>query len=204
MTFYRHHADSYNSVTAMFCWLRRQAVEQLGLQSGNTVIDAGCGTGLCFSYLQKAVGPTGHIIAIDQNASMLAQATAMAARNEWRNITFIHGPAQCASIPARADAALFCAVHDILHCTAAVRNVLAQVKPGGRVVAAGGKWPDAWLWPLHVVVAAIHAPYVTSLEGFERPWTLLLEHCPDLRIEPVALGTGYLAVGSIRPRLLTS
>jgi ubiquinone/menaquinone biosynthesis C-methylase UbiE len=196
MTVYQH-ADSYNHATAMFNWLRRRAVEQLQLPPGSTVIDVGCGSGLCFPYVEAAIGPTGHIIAIDASISMLAGAAATAEHNGWSNITFVHSAAQDAPIRTQSDAALFCAVHDILRCSSAVKNVVAHVKPGGRVVAAGGKWPPVWLWPLHVLVAATHLPYVTTLEGFERPWDLLLEHCPDLHIEPVALGTGYLAVGSI-------
>jgi ubiquinone/menaquinone biosynthesis C-methylase UbiE len=199
MTGYWQHAGSYDYATAPFNWLRRRAVEQLRLQLGATVIDVGCGTGLCFPYLQRFIGAGGHIIAIDASEPMLVRAAATAARNRWRNITFVHSTAQDAPIAGQADAALFCAVHDILRCSTAVKNVLAHVRAGGRVVAAGGKWPAAGLWPLHLLVAATHGPYVTSLEGFDRPWALLLEHCPDLRVEPVALDTGYLAAGSTRP-----
>ncbi len=78
--------------------------------------------------------------------------------------------------------------------------MLAQVKPGGRVVAVGGKWPPVLFWPLHALVAVTHAPYVTTFEGFDRPWSLLIEHCADLAIEPVAFGTGYLAAGNLPGR----
>jgi ubiquinone/menaquinone biosynthesis C-methylase UbiE len=197
MSIYEHNAGSYNRATAMFNWLRRRAVEQLQLSPGSTVIDVGCGTGLCFPYIEEAIGPTGHVVAIDASTSMLAKARATAEGNGWRNITFIHSAAQDAPIHTLADGALFCAVHDILRCSSAVKNVVAHVRPGGRVVATGGKWPPVWLWPLHVLVAATHAPYVTTLEGFERPWEQLLEHCPELHIEPVALGSGYLAAGCV-------
>jgi ubiquinone/menaquinone biosynthesis C-methylase UbiE len=200
MTIYQHDAGFYNLATEMFNELRRRAVELLHLRPGSTVIDVGCGTGLSIPYLHDAVGPTGRVIAIDQSAAMLAQATHAADRNGWRNITFLHQAAQDAAIPSEADAALFCAVHDILRSSTAVKNVLANVKPGGRVVAVGGKWPPAVFWPLHALVAVTHAPYVTTFEGFERPWSLLIEHCANLRIQPVALGTGYLAAGSLPDR----
>ena len=36
-----------------------------------------------------------------------------------------------------ADAALFCAVHDILQSPDALRNVLSRLRPGARVAAGG-------------------------------------------------------------------
>ena len=198
MTMYRRHAGSYSHATGIFNWLRRQAVDLLKLRPGSTVIDVGCGTGLCFRYLQQAIGPTGLLIAVEESEQMLTHAMAAADRAGWRNIAFVHAAAQDAVIPAEADAALFCATHDILRCSTAVKNVLTNVTPGGRVAATGGKWPAPWLWPLHALVAATHAPYVSSLDGFDRPWGLLAEHCTDLDIRSVAYDTGYLASGTVR------
>jgi ubiquinone/menaquinone biosynthesis C-methylase UbiE len=197
MTIYQNHPSSYNQATATFNWLRRRAVERLQLQPGSTVIDVGCGTGLCFPYLQAAIGPAGHVVAIEESGPMLEQAMAAADRQGWRNITPMLGRAEDVSLSTQADAVLFCAVHDILRSPMAVKNVLAHVRSNGRVVAVGGKWPPVWLWPLHLVVAATHTPYVTSMDDFDRPWHLLNEHCPDLQVEDTALGTGYLAAGSI-------
>jgi demethylmenaquinone methyltransferase/2-methoxy-6-polyprenyl-1,4-benzoquinol methylase len=194
---YRSHADLYDQATGVFNGLRQRAVELLQLRPGSTVIDAGCGTGLCFPYLQKAIGPTGHVIAVDQSEPMLDQAMGAAERQGWHNVTPVRGAAEEAPIPGPADAALFCAAHDIMRCPGAVKNVLSQVVPGGRVVATGGKWPPPWLWHLRPMVVAAHAPYVTSFEGFDRPWSLLAEHCPNLVVEPVAFGTGYLATGTL-------
>src|ERR1700743_1146851 len=44
---------------------RLRAVQALGLRTGDTVIDMACGTGLNFSFLQKAVGPDGRIVGVD-------------------------------------------------------------------------------------------------------------------------------------------
>jgi ubiquinone/menaquinone biosynthesis C-methylase UbiE len=197
MTIYKDHASSYDQATAMSNWLRRRAVERLDLRPGSTVIDVGCGTGLCFPYLQDAIGPTGCLVAIDESGPMLEQAMAAADRHGWRNITPVLGRAEDVSISTEADAVLFCAVHDVLRSPMAVKNILARVRSGGRVAAAGGKWPPLWLWPLHLVVAATHAPYVSSLDDFDRPWHLLDEHCTGLQVEDTALAMGYLAAGTM-------
>ena len=63
------------------------------------------------------------------------------------------------------------------------------------MVAIGGKWPAPWTWPLRAWVADLHAPFVTDFIGFDRPWRLLAEVAPDLRVRELAFGAGYLAIG---------
>jgi hypothetical protein len=36
--------------------------------------------------------------------------------------------------------------------------------------------------------------------GFDKPWKLLAEFVPDLRVHEFAFGTGYFALGHYRPR----
>jgi ubiquinone/menaquinone biosynthesis C-methylase UbiE len=200
---YDVHAGYYDEATGGFNWLRRQSVARLGLRRGSTVIDVGCGTGLCFPYLEEAVGPDGRVIAVECSKAMLDRALSSARRHGWRNITPVPAPAEEARIPERADAALFCAVHDILRSDRGIRNVLRRVVPGGRVVASGGRWAPGPLNPLNPLVAATHSPYVSSFEGFDRPWSLLARYC-DLRVESVAFGTGFVAAGRVRADLASS
>jgi hypothetical protein len=49
-------------------------------------------------------------------------------------------------------------------------------------------------------VAALHAPFVNDFTGFDRPWQLLAQFAPDLRIHQLAFTTGYLALGHARHR----
>jgi hypothetical protein len=102
-------------------------------------------------------------------------------------------PVQDAVIAEPADAALFSAVHDVLQCPAALHTVLAALRPGAWVGAAGGKWPAPWLAALSALVAAVHAPFVRDFTGFDRPWRYLAELVDDLRVTEIAFGTGYLA-----------
>jgi hypothetical protein len=48
-------------------------------------------------------------------------------------------------------------------------------------------------------VTALHAPFVADFTGFDKPWRLLTEFVPDLRVHELALGAGYLAVGHHTP-----
>ena len=71
---YRGHADRYDQRTRTFQHWREQLVARLPVGSGDTVLDVGCGTGLCMPGLQDKIGPGGRIIGIDASPDMLALA----------------------------------------------------------------------------------------------------------------------------------
>ncbi|HUP76762.1 MAG TPA: methyltransferase domain-containing protein [Acidimicrobiales bacterium] len=196
---YRHLARSYDTATTLFNAFRARAVELLQLTSGQVVLDVGCGTGLCFSYMQERIGPTGWIIGIDRSAEMLAQADVRCARKGWRNVTLIESDAESVDIGASADAALFCAAHDILQSPNAIRNVLGHVRPGGRCAAVGAKWAPPWFAGLNVLTALAHRPFVGSFAGFDKPWAVLIQFVPQLHVTETAFGAGYTAVGCLGP-----
>jgi SAM-dependent methyltransferase len=162
------------------------------------VLDVGCGTGLCFSRLQEKVGAAGHIIGIDESPDMLGVAGRRIADHGWENVTLVTAPADRAPIPAVADAALFCAVHDVLQSQPALDNVFAHLRPGAWVAATGGKWASGGMLSLDPLTYAVHRPYVRSFAGFDRPWRLLERMLVDFHVTEVAFGSGYLAAGRRR------
>lgn len=194
---YRRHAATYEAATDVFTPFRRLAVDALALRPTDTVVDVGCGTGLCLSHLRELVGPHGHVIGIDQSPDMLERARRRVEAYGWDNVTLIAAPVEEAEIPVVADAVLFCATHDIMRSREALENVLGHLRPGGRVVASGAKWAPPWSGPLNLAVLFLNSPYVTSFEGFAQPWGLLADFL-DLRVEPLAFGSGYLARGTKR------
>ena len=197
---YREQARSYDRRTRAAGGYRQAVVEALPVRRGQVVLDVGCGTGLCHGPLRDKVGPQGGVVGIEESPDMVAVARKRIDQEGWRNVTVVQSPAEDAQIAPIADAALFCAVHDILQSPDALRNVLSKLHPGARVAAGGGKWAKPWMVTLNLSVTMLHAPYVRSFEGFGRPWHHLEQLLEDVHVRELALGSGYILTGTAPPR----
>jgi ubiquinone/menaquinone biosynthesis C-methylase UbiE len=195
---YRRRASVYNTELALFEPIRRATIECLALRHGDSVIDVGCGTGLSLPLLHRAVGGAGQIIGVEQCPEMLAQARDSVCRHRWHNVTLIEASAEDAALACQADAALFHFTHDILRTPRALANVNAALRPGARVAASGLQWANVWAWPLNLFVlgAALHS--VSSLEGLNRPWSLLADSLEAMTVKPLLGGAVFLAQGTRR------
>jgi len=193
---YRDRAKVYDLELAAFEPIRRNAIARLNLAPGDAVIDVGCGTGLSFAHLQQAIGPSGHIIGIEQSPEMLAHACARVTQGGWANVTLLNASAEDAAIPITANAALFHFTHDILRNDAAIRNVMGRLKPGAHVVAVGLQWAAPWAWPTNGFVWLAALRSVTCMEGLDRPWSLLAEAVGKMEVSTTLFGAIYIASGT--------
>lgn len=197
---YREHARSYDLRTGVGQTYRRAVVEALPVRRGQVVLDVGCGTGLCHDSLLDKVGPQGGVVGIEESPEMVAVARERIEQEGWGNVSVVQSSAEDAQIAETADAALFCAVHDIMQSPDALRNVLGRLRPGAGVAAGGGKWAAPWMVALNLPVTMLHAPYVRSFEGFERPWHHLEQLLEDVHVRELGLGSGYIMTGQVPSR----
>ncbi|MGZ5248998.1 MAG: methyltransferase domain-containing protein [Caldimonas sp.] len=194
---YRRRAGVYDMELALFEPVRRKAIERLALRPGDVVLDVGCGTGLSFELVRKAVGAKGRIIGIEQSPEMIEKAQERVSQHGWSNVRLLCSPVETAGIPGRADAALFHFTHDILRRPEAVANVVHHLKPGARVVASGLKWATGLAATANPLVLAAALRSVTSLEGLRKPWSRLAAHTRPLDVETMLLGGVYIASGEL-------
>jgi SAM-dependent methyltransferase len=196
---YSEDARSYDWMTGAYQGFRRAIVDALPVRPGQVVLDVGSGSGLCFGLLLEKVGPEGSVVGIEESPEMVAVARERIEQEGWRNATVVQSRAEDAEIALTADAALFCAVHDILQSRDALRNVMNLLRPGAWVAAGGGKWAAPWMLGVNLPVMILHAPYVRSFEGFHRPWSHLEQLLEDVQVRELAFGSGYILTGHGRP-----
>jgi SAM-dependent methyltransferase len=181
-------ARAYELRTASGDQGRRELVARLAPRPGEVILDVGCGTGRNFEQVLQRIGPAGRLIGIEQSPEMLAQAQT--------NVELVCASADEAAIPGTVDAALLCAVHDVMRSPAALAHVLRHVREGGRIVAGGAKWAP-WRRPgslsLNLSTWRLNRECVTTFEGFQRPWSRLADLLPDVRVEELYFGGGYIA-----------
>jgi SAM-dependent methyltransferase len=194
---YRRRAGVYDLELALFEPIRRAAIARLAPQLGETVLDVGCGTGLSLPALTDAVGPQGAVIGIEQSPEMIARAGQRVTLHGWRQVTLLCSPVEAAPLRGRADAALFHFTHDILCRPEAVAHVVAHLKPGARVVAAGLQWARGLGFAANALVLPAAWRSVTSLRGLGAPWRELQARVGALDVQPMLFGAVYLASGRV-------
>jgi len=74
----------------IYATARKELVDSIGLQKGDTVLVIACGTGLSFEIIEKKIQAKGMIVGIDNSKKMLESAKQKVDRKGWKNIVLIH------------------------------------------------------------------------------------------------------------------
>ena len=192
---YARLSRHYENSTTRIRVVRRRVIDRLGLISGETVFDVGCGAGAMLPELASRVGPPGHVIGIEQSPEMAA--LARRAAEGIARIEILTSPVEGFVAAHRADALAFVYTHDVQQSPQALANVFAHARPGARVVVAGLQLLPWWGLPINAWVLWGARHYVTTWHGLRHPWVPLLRWCPDLRVvERFHHRTSYLATGT--------
>jgi demethylmenaquinone methyltransferase/2-methoxy-6-polyprenyl-1,4-benzoquinol methylase len=180
---------------------RAAAVGRLALQSGDTVIDLGCGSGLSLSLLVKAVGPEGQVIGVDASPDMLARARGRIEARGWRTVKLVEAFAQDFQPPAPVDGVLACNVNQLICSPEVIHNAVAWLKPGGRFVAAGGRRGPGFGGLLRALFLRVTVPLMQRERSAvrwilqERPWQELERALGSLEVEYLLDGAAFVACG---------
>lgn len=195
---YEAHAAGYDNRATVrgIKALQQRAIDRLWLSPGDRVLDVACGTGVAFDELELRVGPGGQIVGVDLTGAMLERAAERVATRAWSNVRLVESRVEDADLgDAPFDAALFSFTHDVLQSPAAVERVVGAVRPGGRVAATGIQWAPHWALPVNAAVWIGSRRYVTTFDGFDRPFAALAGRLEDVRVERHWLGSAYVVSG---------
>ena len=180
---------------------RRSAIAHLELRKGDRVVDVGCGSGGSFRHLRGAVGDDGDVVGVELSPSVAALAKRRVAKNQWRNVKVIEGPAQTARLDGLFDAAIMFGANEIFTLKEAVENIFMQLKPGGRVVVMGAKLaeggPARALNPLfRTMTSALMLPSTPTMTS--KPFALLQDRMAEFHIRELAGGLLFVIWGTIK------
>jgi trans-aconitate 2-methyltransferase len=156
----------YDRLSSPMEAMGREVLERLPLDGGETVIDAGCGSGRVTEALIARL-PTGRVIGVDQSASMIDAARERLGDRAELHVADLAG----LDLGLQADAILSTATfHWIADHDALFARLHAHLRPGGLLVAqCGGQGNIASVHAAAREVMAIE-PYAPSFEGWRGPW----------------------------------
>jgi len=176
---------------------RRMAVNALALRPGDTVVEIGCGTGLNFLLLERAVGDRGKIIGIDISEAMLDRARARVRAAGWHNVELVRAAASDYVFP---DGIAGILAVGVLTYEPKFDEV---VKRGARALAPGGRWvvldykrPSNWLRRLTPVFVALGKTFGVSQSFMNRHvWESVERHLGNAAMQEFYGGFVYMASG---------
>lgn len=116
---------------------KRFAIELSGVRHGNRVLDIAGGTGDLTKKFAKLVGPTGHVVLADINASMLKVGRdRLLDRGVAGNIEFVQADAEKLPFPDNHFDCVTIAfgLRNVTHKEQALSSMLRVLKPGGRLL----------------------------------------------------------------------
>jgi ubiquinone/menaquinone biosynthesis C-methylase UbiE len=112
------------------------SLESLGLRSGMTFMDVGCGYGFFTLQAASIVGETGKVYAVDIDASSIDRLKREAAEKGLKNIHVEVGEAEATVFCQKcADIVFYSTVlHDFRDPAKVLRNAKTMLKPSGKLV----------------------------------------------------------------------
>lgn len=178
----------------------RRAVAALDPQPGDLVYDLGCGTGLLFPHLVRAVGPTGRVVGVDLSEGMLAIARRRVQHHGWDNVELIRADLTDYRPPEPADRAIFClALSTIPVYDAILANAVQFVHPGGRIVVADSwKRRERWYRRLSSLLIDLKAPLVAAIPDNQIEASIR-RHLIDVTVQETMLGVYHIATARRPP-----
>jgi SAM-dependent methyltransferase len=195
----RFYDITVRPITASY---RALAVERLALRPGETVIDLGCGTGLSLPLLAPKVGDQGRVIGLDASADMLAIARQRVEAGGWRNVDLVEAFAHQFHLNTAVDAVLACNVNQLIASREVMEQALSWLRPGGRIVAAGGKGGRgvgglAAVVFVYVTVCLFQRERTAAKWILHpRPWFVLEELLPSLKVWTLRGSTMFVVRGT--------
>lgn len=203
-TVYDKHARFYDRAVWLYYLVgmpirkwRRMAVDALNLNRGDTVVEIGCGTGLNFALLERAIGREGRIIGIDISDAMLDRAKALVRDEKWQNVELISCSASDFTFPDQIDGILATGVLSYEpEFDRVIERGASALDPGGKWAILDYKMPSGWQRTFAPLFIALGSSFGVSRNFMERHiWKSVERHLRQTKMQELYGGFVYLVSG---------
>jgi trans-aconitate 2-methyltransferase len=159
-------ASSYHRVSVPHEEWARSVLDRLPLAGGETVLDAGCGSGRVTGLLIERL-PHGRVIAVDGSASMVEKVEETLRPVDRAVIADLTQLQLDEQVDAVFSSAVF---HWVLGHEALFARMRAALRPGGRFAAQCGGAGNIERLRRHSIEISQRDPFAPYFDGFEEPW----------------------------------
>lgn len=159
-------AETYDAISdPQFNW-GMEVLERLELRGGETVVDAGCGSGRVTEELAKRL-PDGRVIAVDGSEAMIAKAR----ERLGKGATYLVSDLSELALPQPVDLVFSTATfHWIVDHDRLFARLHENLVPGGRLVAQCGGEGNVAGHARAIAIVASRPEYAPHFEGMEAMW----------------------------------
>ncbi len=162
-------AEAYHQVSSPQVGWGVKVLDRLPLEGGETVLDAGCGSGRLSEKLLERL-PRGRIIAVDSSRNMLREARTTLGRFGDR-VTFVEADLAALDLDRVADAVFSAATfHWVLDHDRLFGGLFRALRPGGRLVAQCGGAANLRDTLQRVSALMREPPFALHFEGWRNHW----------------------------------
>ena len=173
--------------------IRRKAVHRLGVASGDSLLEVGCGTGRNLRHLVDAVGENGRVYALDCCEQVLRKAGKPCQQSGWKNVALLNQDAAQLELPGMVEGVLFSLSYSVMpDPRAAVKAAWTYLRSGKSLVIMDGKLATG-------ICGRLSRPWVTWLskktilgDPMRLPWGDLRGLDAKVEMEEFNFGTYYI------------
>lgn len=159
-------AASYQRVSVPHEEWARSVLDRLPLDGGETVLDAGCGSGRVTALLIERL-PDGRVVAVDGSASMVEKVREVLRPGDEALVADLTELRLADPVDAVFSSAVF---HWVLDHERLFERVRAALRTGGRLAAQCGGAGNIERLRRGSAAVATREPYAPHFEGFAEVW----------------------------------
>lgn len=169
--------------------------DQIGVFSGASVVEIGCGPQGCLDLLAEGVGAEGSVIGIERNEESVSLAARFVAERKVANVKVIHGDGRSTGLPRNSfDFAIARLVLvNVPNPEQIAAEMAALVRPGGTVALYEADWGGVFCeppLPAWTRLSALCQEYASRNEidlfaGRKTPRMLREAALLDVQVEPL-------------------